>query len=271
MEVLEKNNEDVFFDSCVQGSTTGAAEGSHNSSVPEATLQRHLFQSYYVEARPVFDPSQAVNVAIQFAINHIVDFDEDTHVVTVVGFLTLTWKDEQLVWDPSKYSDIRSFPRATADIWTPDVMLQNPIGPSILLRKTKTVVMSDGTVTLVEPRRYQVHCDAPSPDEASCVLVFGPWTGNTAVIAMSAPVERADASFYKQHRTWELSKTKATKHSTVYACCPESYDSVRFSLSLKRRRDLNADRDSSKDSGAAAARVSLAAVAAVVVAAWARL
>ena len=60
-----------------------------SSSVPEATLQRHLFQSYYVEARPVFDPSQAVNVAIQFAINHIVDFDEDTHVVTVVGFLTL--------------------------------------------------------------------------------------------------------------------------------------------------------------------------------------
>ena len=105
------------------------------------------------------------------------------------------------------------------------------------------------------------------------MLVFGSWTGNTAAIALSVPVERVDASFYKQHRTWELSKTKATLHSTEYACCPgETFDSVRFSVLLKRRRDLNADSDSNKDSGAAAAtRISLAAVAAVIAAIWAKL
>ena len=59
-----------------------------NDTVPEAELQRHLFRSYLVEARPVFDPSQPVAVAIQLAIRYIVDYDEDTHVLTMVGFLT---------------------------------------------------------------------------------------------------------------------------------------------------------------------------------------
>lgn len=240
-----------------------------DDAVPEAELQRHLFRSYLVEARPVFDPTKPVAVTIQLAIKYIVDFDEDTHVLTMVGFLTQEWKDEQLIWDPSKYMDIESFTKAKSDIWIPDIMLKNPIGASILMRETKVTLWSTGEVKLIEPRRYQVHCAVSSPDQATCLLVFSSWTGSTATIALSAPDKRVDARNYEQHRTWELSKTKATEHTMSNPCCPgENFGSVRFSISLKRRRDLNADSDANKDSGVATSRVSLAVLSAVVAAIW---
>ncbi|KAK2187458.1 hypothetical protein NP493_165g06052 [Ridgeia piscesae] len=236
-----------------------------NDTVPEAELQRHLFRSYLVEARPVFDPSQPVAVAIQLAIRYIVDYDEDTHVLTMVGFLTQAWRDEQLVWDPSKYTDIESITKAKSEIWIPDIMLKNPIGASVLMRDTKVNIRSTGDVTMIEPRRYQVHCDGSS-DRATCVLVFSSWTGSTATIALSAPDKRVDARNYEQHRTWELSKTKATEHTMSYPCCPgENFGSVRFSISLKLRRDLNADSDADKDSGAAQSRLRFVVVSVAVV------
>ena len=69
-----------------------------SEAVPEAELQRHLFRSYLVGARPVFDPLQPVAVAIQLAIRYIVDFDEDKHVLTMVGFLTQVQRNHEYVF-----------------------------------------------------------------------------------------------------------------------------------------------------------------------------
>ena len=69
-----------------------------SDAVPEAELQRHLFRSYMVGARPVFDPLQPVAVAIQLAIKYIVDYNEDTYVLTMVGFLTQVRTNHEYVF-----------------------------------------------------------------------------------------------------------------------------------------------------------------------------
>lgn len=73
-------------------------------------------------------------------------------------------------------------------------------------------------------------------DQQICKLTFGSWvyTGNQVDLLNST---ETDLSSYprSEHAEWDLIKAPNERTSMIYACCPEPYVDVTFSLYLKRK------------------------------------
>ena len=85
-------------------------------SIPEATLQRDVFETYYAEARPVSNPANAVAVEVSLSILRIVDFDEDTNVVTILGFIAMVGIKRAHI-EVMQHTDDQPYDRYTIGDW----------------------------------------------------------------------------------------------------------------------------------------------------------
>ncbi|KAK6731324.1 hypothetical protein RB195_007660 [Necator americanus] len=60
-------------------------------------------------------------------LQQILDVDEKNQLVSVNAWLSYTWQDYNLIWDPTKYEGIQDirFPGSADHIWRPDILLYN--------------------------------------------------------------------------------------------------------------------------------------------------
>ena len=70
-----------------------------------------------------------------------------------------------------------------------------------------------------------------------CKIKFGSWTYNGYQLNVSADHKdkQGDTSKFVKNGEWDLSEFPVTRNEEKYACCPEPYPDVTFTLLIKRR------------------------------------
>ncbi|XP_071830859.1 acetylcholine receptor subunit alpha-type unc-38-like [Apostichopus japonicus] len=95
--------------------------------------------------RPVLHANKSVHIEIKTDFYALIDLNEKDQTLTTASWLTLTWMDERLVWDPEEFDGVRSIVIFNKDVWVPRIMLGNAVSTDAL-----DVVKEDrGTIWLM--------------------------------------------------------------------------------------------------------------------------
>ncbi|KRZ78770.1 Acetylcholine receptor subunit beta-type unc-29 [Trichinella papuae] len=126
--------------------------------------------------------------------------DEKNQILQTNVWLTMSWKDPYLRWNPADYNMIKDIRVPVKHIWVPDVVLfNNADGHYEVSFYSNVMVESDGTILWVPPAIYKSSCTIDVEnfpfDEQTCLLVFGSWTYTH---------EEVHLTFYKNKKFIEL-------------------------------------------------------------------
>ncbi|XP_071830881.1 acetylcholine receptor subunit delta-like isoform X2 [Apostichopus japonicus] len=78
---------------------------------------------YSPRERPVLNASDPVNVTLSLQIYAMVDLNEKDQTITTASWITLTWRDERLTWDPNEFEGSDNVIVYYDEIWTPSIVL----------------------------------------------------------------------------------------------------------------------------------------------------
>ncbi|XP_060567756.1 acetylcholine receptor subunit beta-type acr-2-like [Ruditapes philippinarum] len=140
----------------------------------------HLFlnNSYNNGVRPVKQWATPTVAEVGMAVIALIDFDEVKQTIILTSKLTLSWKDEYLVWNPHSFENITHIHVPQSQVWKPFIILENSVAkysdmgsPSVQI-----IVHADGNVIWNPVEIFQYTCTADVRqfpfDTQTCSMVF---------------------------------------------------------------------------------------------------
>uniref|UniRef100_A0AC35G6F1 Uncharacterized protein n=1 Tax=Panagrolaimus sp. PS1159 TaxID=55785 RepID=A0AC35G6F1_9BILA len=182
-----------------------------NASDSEDRLFVDIFKGYNSLIQPIRnlnDTPTIVRIALQLVL--LIDVDEKDQIMHSNIWLTLKWKDYQMVWDPKLYGDIKEIRVAPDKVWLPDIVLfNNADGNYEVSYMCNVVANHNGEMLWVPPAIYKSSCIIDVEffpfDEQTCTLIFGSWTyDENEVILDFDQAESMDLSEYTTSSTWDI-------------------------------------------------------------------
>ncbi len=85
----------------------------------EDILIRDLMKNYSTLIRPSIDHKNATNIFFDASIVQITSVDEKYQMVSINAWLTMTWTDHKLSWDPRKYEGAQEIRLPSERVWKP--------------------------------------------------------------------------------------------------------------------------------------------------------
>ncbi|XP_060531973.1 acetylcholine receptor subunit alpha-type acr-16-like [Cylas formicarius] len=202
-------------------------------------LRRDLLLNYDKFARPA-QHYNTTRVKLGMSIRHI-ELNEFKSTLTVHSWFRLTWQDEKLKWDSTKYGGLTSLNLADHEIWQPDIFLYNSATSTPLSHyNTHCIVYDNGEVLWVPPVQFSVLCNLNLKywpfDTQECKMKFGSWTynGDQIDIDLMNNKTEVELAFIIENNEWEITKTSLVRNVTYYSCCESPYPDITISLMLKR-------------------------------------
>ncbi|XP_023323717.1 acetylcholine receptor subunit alpha-type acr-16 [Eurytemora carolleeae] len=218
-------------------------------------LKRDLFKDYDSAVIPLaasLDGKTGLDVSV--GLNQVyMDMNDKGHLDMSV-WLSSSWIDERLAWDPKEYHDIDSIRVPAHDIWIPDLEVYNNLehGPGYIndvlkSRSTNTLVMSNGMVIYIPAAKLSVPCNdeefANWPwGEYDCSIKLGSWAYSGYMINLqkyenknyitTESVDEATSSspvFFTENSFQEDSLI-----NKFYPCCPEPYPALHYKFKVQR-------------------------------------
>ncbi|XP_015785066.1 neuronal acetylcholine receptor subunit alpha-7-like [Tetranychus urticae] len=208
-------------------------------------LRGDLLKNYDRYSRPVKQASTTINVTFQFGIQQILDLDMTSQTFHVDGNIILTWKDEFLVWDPSKYNGIKKVMFDFHEIWTPDIIPYNTAaGMSTFASDAHSTLSVDyrGRVFALLPSNIVVSCitdltDYPF-DGQTCYLEFGSWVYNVNELNLTKSKSgRLYYEPYVKNSEWNVDKISGYIFTEYTAFSNVSV--ARIIINVSRRVDIH--------------------------------
>ncbi|CAF3769588.1 unnamed protein product [Rotaria sordida] len=168
-------------------------------------LLNYLFADnrYQPIARPVQNDSDTLPVTINFALQHIIDFDEKNEAIVINGWMTIKWNDYSLRWKPEEFGNIQTLRIPSTQIWTPDIFLYNSADEKFdTIVKVNAVVQYDGNILWVPPVSCKAICSFNIA--AFPFLKFGSWTHDDAGVNLRAASSKGQLDAYVKSDEWDL-------------------------------------------------------------------
>ncbi|KAK6169464.1 hypothetical protein SNE40_020514 [Patella caerulea] len=193
---------------------------------------------------PVNNDTGSVNVRLGLSMIRIIEMDEFKEQLDVSAILYEEWKDERLAWDPSRYGNIKSLRLPASLVWKPDVVLYNGMGDDRTFNDQQVVIYYNGDIMWIPAMRLQATCRGNLLrfpfDKQTCKFRFGSWTyhGNELNLTYSGGDALAAfdfSQFVVSGNDWKLSDYEAEILVVNYACCPEPYQTMVFTMALERK------------------------------------
>ncbi|CAI5438622.1 unnamed protein product [Caenorhabditis angaria] len=132
-----------------------------SASYAETKLFTDLLTGYNPLERPVQNSSQPLVVKIKLFLQQILDIDEKNQIVSINAWLSYTWMDYKLRWNPQKYGGIQDirFPGSSDHIWKPDVLLYNSAAEDFdSTFKSNLLTYNTGMVVWIPPGVLKFVC-----------------------------------------------------------------------------------------------------------------
>ncbi|XP_015370105.1 PREDICTED: neuronal acetylcholine receptor subunit alpha-7-like [Diuraphis noxia] len=105
--------------------------------------------------------------------------------------------------------------------------------------QTNVVVRHNGTCLYVPPGIFKSTCKIDITwfpfDDQNCNMKFGSWTYNGFQIDLVLKSDGGDLSDFTTNGEWYLLGMPGQKNVINYACCPEPYVDITFTIKIRRR------------------------------------
>ncbi|XP_071830776.1 neuronal acetylcholine receptor subunit alpha-7-like isoform X3 [Apostichopus japonicus] len=116
--------------------------------------------------RPVLNASDTVVVGLDVEFYAMLDLNEKDQILTTASWLTMTWTDERMSWDPSNFSGVDLIHMYVDEIWIPKIFLSNSLSEEAL-----GIVNSErGSILLTS--NGHVHLGAPVVQSTQCHIII---------------------------------------------------------------------------------------------------
>ncbi|XP_015836919.1 nicotinic acetylcholine receptor alpha6 subunit isoform X3 [Tribolium castaneum] len=229
----------------------GSQQGPH-----EKRLLNNLLGPYNVLERPVANESEPLEVKFGLTLQQIIDVDEKNQILTTNAWLnldeknqllitniwlSLEWNDYNLKWNESEYGGVKDLRITPNKLWKPDVLMYNSADEGFDgTFQTNVVVKHNGSCLYVPPGIFKSTCKIDITwfpfDDQHCDMKFGSWTydGNQLDLVLNSE-SGGDLSDFITNGEWYLIGMPGKKNTIVYACCPEPYVDVTFTIKIRRR------------------------------------
>ncbi|CAG9796322.1 unnamed protein product [Diatraea saccharalis] len=207
----------------------------------EKRLLNTLLASYNTLERPVANESEPLEVKFGLTLQQIIDVDEKNQILTTNVWLNLEWNDYNLRWNDSEYGGVKDLRITPNKLWKPDVLMYNSADEGFDgTYQTNVVVRNNGSCLYVPPGIFKSTCKIDITwfpfDDQHCDMKFGSWTydGNQLDLVLKDEAG-GDLSDFITNGEWYLIGMPGKKNTITYACCPEPYVDVTFTIMIRRR------------------------------------
>ncbi|XP_035707864.1 neuronal acetylcholine receptor subunit alpha-9-like [Folsomia candida] len=229
----------IFFAlSLIYFSTNCVTEASRS----EDKLISDLLDKLNLLERPVENYHDVLNVSVGLTLMSIINVDIDKETIDLNIWESLEWNDYKLRWSRENYDNISSLRIPSHRIWSPDIYISNHGHDSLdPFFKTLSVVNYNGTVSSILPGETTTTCKMDLKkypfEKLECEIKLLSWTYDGSLLDLIINGEEGDISSFRRHPEWEVHGFHARKTTLSYACCPEPYVDVAFTLMIQRRGD----------------------------------
>ena len=175
-----------------------------------------ILKDYDKRVRPAVDQSQPVYINVSLSLVAIQEFDEVSEKLSIVAVLNLAWYDERMKWDFWKYNNTYGVNVPMGEIWTPQLVLTNPInmikviGEDWVEMKWFFTGMGYLSVGDVIHSKCNVDVSYFPWDTQTCQIMFIPWGHFQHEVVMVSTLENALMDYYSENGEWTLTGTTAT-------------------------------------------------------------
>ncbi|XP_078694943.1 neuronal acetylcholine receptor subunit alpha-3-like [Branchiostoma floridae x Branchiostoma belcheri] len=190
---------------------------------------------------PMRNNRTAVVVEVSLTISSILAVDDKNQELKTMSWLQMSWTDYQLKWNPREHDNIKKLNYPADRLWTPDLVPYNSrLIDSGIDTSVSCIVMSNGEVTYIPRWLTHTSCAFDATyypyDVQTCNVKLGSWTHHVGELDLRLAPGRDSISLepFTEDSTWKIKKTEAKRQVMQYACCPESFVHVDFSIALQR-------------------------------------
>ncbi|XP_064207088.1 5-hydroxytryptamine receptor 3A [Anguilla rostrata] len=230
---------------CLGSCNPGKKMGNPTGRFANATLVRlaeYLSAGYKKGVRPVRDWRQSTMVAIDLMVYSILNVDEKNQVLTTYVWYRQQWVDEFLVWNPEDFDDVKQVSIPTANIWVPDILINEFVDVGKSPDIPYVYVGNRGLVRNYKPIQVVTACSLNIYnfpfDVQNCSLTFQSWlhTINDINISLMRTPEdvRVDKSVFMNQGEWELLHV-LTKYKSFSVDGNDHYAEMKFHVVIRRR------------------------------------
>ncbi|XP_071096168.1 acetylcholine receptor subunit alpha-1-B-like [Haliotis cracherodii] len=200
-------------------------------------LYDHLFSNHSALVRPVANVGTPVHMTVGFGLITLENHDEIRQVFISQGVLTVTWRDETLVWSLFDFNVTRIIVPASA-LWVPDLIILNDVNNNghVPTDVVSVVVHYTGDVMLSVGGRRETYCRVDVTkfpfDTQVCQIRVRQWASIDSEVRVTPKSSNIDLSEYNGNNgeytmvhTNITTVTNEKKHQTE----------LRFSVTFTRK------------------------------------
>ncbi|KAL3877438.1 hypothetical protein ACJMK2_035144 [Sinanodonta woodiana] len=201
-------------------------------------LYDHLFQNYNQRLLPVLNQSRSVQVNVSLNLVSITDFNEISGELVLIGYFSLAWTDEQLVWDTEQYGRKTSLVVPAEDVWRPKLSLIYPFQSTQWLGNgsAQIRIFADGTVVWFFGEVISALCSYDTTfypfDSQSCKLELTTLGWISTEVEFDSPDSKVLLYYYIENGEWSLTQSIVESYSM------KEMSVVGFTLKLKRKPEF---------------------------------
>ena len=186
--------------------------------------------------RPVLNDVDTTNVTVLYLTINMVDLKED--LLSTIGYMGVTWKDEFLVWDSNQYGGVSSLYPDPNSIWKPSIAVRNSVNKltPVNQKYQYVTVTSLGGVMWFPGDSFWTFCKVDLSkfpfDKHVCHIDIALWRSySTEVNLLLSPDMKFQFDNFHESDDWSLTETSAT----VLTAEDWQYPYVRMTLKLHRK------------------------------------
>ncbi|XP_052774145.1 acetylcholine receptor subunit alpha-type acr-16-like [Mya arenaria] len=213
-----------------------AVYGKNKGGRGEEHLLKKLFRHYNKLARPEGDH---VEVAHALYMRRIIALHEKDTVVGLDVLEHQTWIDNRFIWDPMSFSNVTLLHVPSDVIWKPDIVLSNSANEYPIYKKPdfNVIISNDGLISYSRLQTiYAYGCQNTQEKNLECKLGFHSltYTGFDLKLKNETAEIGLDDFDNNLNPTVMFVSGEVIREDTFFACCPEPYSSVTYTLILKK-------------------------------------
>ena len=203
-----------------------------------ANLNKELLKNYDTRVIPRKNISQSIDVLAIFLLQGVLELDTVSQKLSILGYYTLLWKNEILVWDASLHGGIDYIKLPIDQVWVPPLRLSLTYGGKGKIGNSDNIVelYSDGKTMLTTDNTYNVFCDVNIKvypfDKHDCVFYVFITQMNSLDVNITNFTAELSSIYFKENTEWKVVRFLSTR--LVFL----SYVTIRINLELERRLEF---------------------------------
>ena len=171
-------------------------------------------------------------------IGSILSFDMTTGKLACPGYMLLSWRDEEIIWNASDFSGVSRLTLSSEDIWTPKFVQWGGQMMDISLTLTSAFVYSNGTVFWMIGSLFEGSCELDMRryplDSHTCQFFLQPSASDASDIELTIGT-RSDEGMFAEHGEWEITGSSDRIFTFIEPLTGQRHIALLKTLTLSRR------------------------------------